>query len=372
MTRTRWTDVALAGVVTAGICWEISLTFTLTPRHALTALLLTATGVALAWRRTAPVRVAVLGAAAFAAPAVFGPPVENFSFAVAFSVVGYSAVVYAPGLRAALFCGAVLLAGAAAFSWVVWPGVSNVLIAWIQVGIVFGIGAVMRRMRHTAAISQQRAELAELVREQHAAAAVAAERARIARDLHDVVGHAISVMTVQAGAARLRLASDPHPVAENVAAIEESGREALAEMRRLLGVLRERDAALDRDPQPGLAALEALLEQARAAGTAVELEVSGPGRPLPPGVDLTAYRIVQEALTNVRKHGDGARAVVSVAYGRDDVRLVVSDDGVAVPGDGSGFGLLGMRERAALYGGELVAGPRPGGGFEVRARLPLS
>jgi signal transduction histidine kinase len=210
-------------------------------------------------------------------------------------------------------------------------------------------------------------------REQRAAAAIEQERARIARDLHDVVGHALSMMTVQAGAARLRLEPERHPVIDQVTAIEETGREALGEMRRMLGMLRDDAEAAERDPQPGLATLEALLERSRGAGMAVELEVSGAPAPLAPGVDLAAYRIVQEALTNVRKHAAGARAVVTLAYEREHVCLVVANDGSgpAAPANGSGHGLVGMRERAAMYGGEVIAGPRAEGGFAVRARLPL-
>jgi signal transduction histidine kinase len=207
-------------------------------------------------------------------------------------------------------------------------------------------------------------------REERAAAAIADERARIARDLHDVVGHALSLMTVQAGAARLRLEPEGHPVLEQVGAIEETGREALAEMRRLVGVLREGEA--DRDPQPGLATLEPLLAQIRAGGLDVELAVAGRPGPLPPGIDLTAYRVVQEALTNVRKHAGTAHAAVRLTYEREQLTVEVTDDGAGgTAANGDGHGLAGMRERVALYGGRLDAAPRPDGGFAVRATLPL-
>ncbi|WP_328472245.1 hypothetical protein OHA21_09360 [Actinoplanes sp. NBC_00393] len=172
MTRIRWPDVALAGVVTAGIAWEITLVFTLTPRHVLSALLLTATGVALAWRRIAPLPVALLTAVAFVAPLSYSPAVEIFSFTVAFFVISYSAMAYTPDLRTALTAGSVLLLAASVNSWIVWPGLVNLFIGWIQVGAAFGLGTVMRRVRHTATVNHRRAELAE--------AAVAAERARIA------------------------------------------------------------------------------------------------------------------------------------------------------------------------------------------------
>jgi signal transduction histidine kinase len=201
--------------------------------------------------------------------------------------------------------------------------------------------------------------------------AVAEERARIARELHDVIAHSVSVMTVQAGAARLLLAEDPARAREPLLAVEETGRQALAEMRRLLGILRgdEEPAALA--PQPGIAALASLAEQLRAAGLPVDVVEEGVPRALPPGVDLAAYRVVQEALTNALKHAGAARAEVSVRYGPGALEVSVVNDG-HVPGNGRpGHGLVGMRERVTLYGGEFEAGPRREGGYAVRAKLPL-
>jgi signal transduction histidine kinase len=238
------------------------------------------------------------------------------------------------------------------------PDAGDLFFGLIVVLLPFGASFVVaQRERHAARLRASRA-----------AAAIEEERARIARDLHDVVGHALTVMTVQAGAARLRLEPEDHPVLEQVEAIEETGREALLEMRRLVGVLRDGDAP--RGPQPGLAALPPLLERLRSVGTSVELTITGEQGPLSPGVDLAAYRVVQEALTNVSKHAGPATATVTLTYGGDALSVEVSDDGAGVPVDGSGHGLVGMRERVALYGGSLVAGPRPEGGFSVRATLP--
>jgi len=220
--------------------------------------------------------------------------------------------------------------------------------------------------------------------EQRSAAARAAdeERSRIARELHDVIAHNVSVIVVQAAAARRVIDHDPAQAKASLATIETTGREALSEMRRLLGVLRADEAGLSADmapsgPQPSLGTLSELVEEMRAAGLPVELAVEGTPRELPPGVDLSAYRVVQEALTNSLRHGDGAATRVVVRYECDSVDLEIVDQGrgvVPVAGGESataGHGLAGMRERVALVRGELEAGPRPEGGFRVRARLPV-
>jgi signal transduction histidine kinase len=214
-----------------------------------------------------------------------------------------------------------------------------------------------------------------VVRDRELAArdAVAAERAAIARELHDVVAHHMSVMVVQAGAARAVGDFDPAAASDALRQIESSGRTGLAEMRRLLGILKAEDDGDGRTPQPGLADLGELLDAMRATGLAVEAVVEGSSRSLPPGVDLSAYRIVQEALTNALRHAGGASARVLVRYEPNALELEIADDGPGPP-DGAptrGHGLIGMRERAQLFGGAFEAGPRPGGGFLVRARLPF-
>ena len=216
---------------------------------------------------------------------------------------------------------------------------------------------------------------AEEEREGEARRAVAAERRRIAREMHDVVAHSISVMVVQAGGARRILERDPERAEAAAAEIERTGREALLEMRRLLGVLRTPDQTGQRAPAPSFDDLNALIGRARAAGLPVELVVKGVPRPLPPGMDLAAYRVVQEALTNALQHAPGARTTVTVGWRADALELHVADRGPGPapgePGAAPGQGLIGMRERVALYGGELRTGPRRGGGFEVHVRLPL-
>ena len=241
----------------------------------------------------------------------------------------------------------------------------------LAAGLSFVAYALQRRARRATAIEERAARL-EREREVGAGAAVAAERRRIARDLHDVIAHSVSVMTLQAGAARLVLEEEPRRALAPLRAVEETGRQALAETRRLLGILRNDEGAAALAPQPGLAALDELVAQAWAAGLPVELTVEGEARPLPPGLDLAAYRIVEEALTNVRDYAGPARAHVRVRYGRETLELEITDDGRALrDGDSGRDGLVRMRERVTLYGGELEAGTRPRGGVAVRVRLPL-
>jgi signal transduction histidine kinase len=220
---------------------------------------------------------------------------------------------------------------------------------------------------------EERARLAEEARAEEARTAVADERARIARELHDLVGHSVSVMTLHAAGVRRLLGPEHEKAQESLLLIEQTGREALAEMRRLVGVLRRPEDAPALAPQPSLRYLDRLVGQAREAGLPVEVRIEGDERELPASLDLTAYRIVQEGLTNAIKHSAAQHAEVFVRYGLSELELAISDDGTGSGnGGGGGHGLVGMRERVAVYGGELRAGPRPGGGYELRARLPVT
>lgn len=251
-------------------------------------------------------------------------------------------------------------------------GLENAVWGIILGSVVCLIAYALQRRAKRAAELEERASRLERELKERAHAEVLAERTRIARDLHDLVAHSVSLMTVQAGAARLILPSDPARARESLRSVEETGREALADLRRLFGIVRgeEGDAALA--PQPGLARLDALLEQSRKAGLPVEVAIEGKRRMLPPGVDLTAYRIVQESLTNALKHAGPACAQVTIRYGREVLDLEITDDGRRTRnGEGTGHGLVGMRERVALYGGEFEAGPRRRDGYAVRARLPI-
>jgi signal transduction histidine kinase len=241
----------------------------------------------------------------------------------------------------------------------------------VCVGVWLAALVLQRRGRRAAELADRAARV-DRERAERERAAVAEERRRIARDLHGVIARSVGVMIVQAGAARLLLAGDPERARSQLVSIEETGREALAEMRRLLGILREQDVAAARAPRPGLAQLGDLLTQARRAGLPVELAVEGEPRVLPSGVDLAAYRIVQGALRNADAHAERTSARVAVRYGENALDLEIADDGRASPrGELGGDGLAGMRERVALYGGELEAGPRPSGGYAVDAHLPL-
>ena len=201
--------------------------------------------------------------------------------------------------------------------------------------------------------------------------AVVDERRRIAREMHDLVAHSMSVMVVQAGGARRILDRDPARALEAATMIERTGREALAEMRHLLGVLNLPEARAALAPQPTLAELDELIARSRAAGLPTVLDLRGERRPLPAGLDLAAYRIVQEALTNALKHSGHAPTTVIVDYGEHELALEIRDEGSGGSNTGGGHGLVGMRERVRLYGGEIETGPADGGGWCVRARLPL-
>ena len=244
------------------------------------------------------------------------------------------------------------------------------IIAWVM-------GDSMQYRRAYYLDLEEKARRLELERDQQAQIAAATERARIARELHDVVAHNVSVMVVQAEGAAYAMDSAPENTRRALGAIADTGRSALAEMRRLLGVLRTQDGVAERAPQPGVDQLEDLLEQVRSSGLPVEFTVDGVPVELPQGIALAAYRIVQESLTNARKHGGPAvSAAVGMFYGEQELRLVVQDDGrgAAALTDGQGNGLTGMRERVAIYGGSLQAGPRVAGGrgFQVEAVLPYA
>ncbi|MFB6618437.1 sensor histidine kinase [Streptomyces sp. NPDC056367] len=263
--------------------------------------------------------------------------------------------------------------------------VDNVLFAVFMIVpfvLAWVLGDSLRTRRAYYAQLIERNQRLEKEREAQSKVAVAAERARIARELHDVVAHNVSVMVVQADGAAYVMDVAPEQAKEALQTISGTGRQALAEMRRLLGVLRtgEPQESEDYVPQPDVEQIEVLVEQVRAAGLAVDFEVEGAPRRLPSGVELTAYRIVQEALTNTRKHGGpDAKASVRLVYFDDGLGLLVEDDGRGAAhelyedggADGAGHGLIGMRERIGMVGGTLDAGPRPGGGFRISALLPL-
>ncbi|MPZ80968.1 MAG: sensor histidine kinase [Actinophytocola sp.] len=258
----------------------------------------------------------------------------------------------------------------------VQQGAVTLTVVALMLALSWAVGEFVGARRAYQAEVEQRLALLEVERDHQARIAVAAERARIARELHDVVAHAVSVIVVQADGAAYAVRSQPELAERAVKTISSTGREALTELRRLLGVLRSEDAGGELTPQPGTQSLSELAERVRAVGLPVRLEIVGDVDDLPAGVGLGIYRIVQEALTNSIKHaGPGTKAVVRVERTGDRVDLDISDDGRqtvrSLVGVSGGNGLIGMRERALVFGGSLDAGPRPGGGWQVRARLPL-
>lgn len=340
-----------------------------------------------ALRRRAPEKTLVLAAALGVAQLALDIAINPADFAM---LVAIYTVAAHDGPRWASRLALVGGASAAPLSQLRWP-VENVstpgrifftIVMTVPFILAWVLGDSLRTRRAYFAQLEERATRLEKEREAQAKVAVAAERARIARELHDVVAHNVSVMVVQADGAAYVLDSSPDQAKQALETISTTGRQALAEMRRLLGILRtgEPQDSEDYVPQPDVEQIGELVEQVRAAGLAVDFRIEGTPRPLPSGVELTAYRIVQEALTNTRKHGGpDVGASVRLVYFDDGLGLLVEDDGRGAAhelyedggADGRGHGLIGMRERVGMVGGTLDAGPRPGGGFRISALLPL-
>lgn len=357
----------------------------------------------LAWRRSHPAVSAATVYTAGLVQVVVDPTLQQPA-SVAVLVALYSVTAYGPRWAARVglgggIAGVLLLAALAvrgdpvdallAAAMITVTGAALVLSAW-------ALGAARRSRLAALAALRERAVRLEVERDQQVQLATAAERARIAREMHDIVAHSLSVVIAQADGGRYAAATDPAAAERSLTTIAETGRAALADMRRLLGVLRtdvdpSRDARAGNDagngvrngtgtavadlvPQPDAAQIDTLVEQVRASGMRVSLVRVGTPRPLPPGIGVNAHRICQEALTNVLKHAGPDPAVTVVErWAPDRLVLEISDDGrgAAAEDDGGGHGLVGMRERAALFGGTLRAGPRPGGGFAVHAEIPL-
>jgi signal transduction histidine kinase len=366
LSEPRLGDAALAALLTAFGLFELW-HFGVEPAAvAVPATLLS--GASLAWRRSAPLLVVAVALGSLAVESLLGVSLQKQDSPLLIALVAlYTAGAYLPlrDAAAAYLVAAVCIGVATNGSST--NGHSDFAFTLIVATAAWLVGRGMRgRVRQTTELARKAEQL-----ERDRAAAVAEERRRIARDLHDVIAHSVGVMVVQAGAAEDVYERDSAAVLGHVQAIQETGRAALAEMSRLLGLLREGGAELGLAPQPRLEELPSLVAQAESAGLPVDLVVEGTPRELPLGVDLSMYRIAQEALTNARKHSSGGRATVFVRYGRGDVELRVENDGELVAeGRGGGHGLIGMRERVAVFGGSLEAGPRADGGFRVVALLP--
>jgi signal transduction histidine kinase len=317
---------------------------------------------ALAVRRRWPIQVLMIVAAATVVFAVVG---EGQAMQLALAIAAYTAAAYLP--RRVVAAAALPVAVAASIATQLD---ADIHANWVEL-VVQTTFAVLLPVLIGRIAFNRKARLAR-DRERAAADAVTAERTRIARELHDVVAHAIGVMVVQAGAARSVVDRDPDAAKQAIGRVEETGRLGLQEMRRLIGVLTDDGSKGELAPQPGLGELDGLVATVRAAGLPVEIVRAGKPRPLPAGVDLTAYRVIQESLTNVLKHAGPAHAVVSIRYDDTQLTVEVDDDGVgeAMPA-GVGHGLVGMRERVAIFGGRIETGARAGGGFAVRATIPI-
>jgi signal transduction histidine kinase len=320
----------------------------------------------LVWRRRAP--MAALAATSIAIVLLQVRDYPTDFAGIAFVVAAYSAAAYRARLLVLTLALPIAIGAAAAVFLIDAPpdrGPAEIVFdisALVGLPMVFGRFEFNRRRRNERDLDRAARD------------AVAGERGRISRELHDVVAHAMGVMVVQAGAARVVLDRDPEGAEAALRRIEDTGRTGLVEMRRLLEILETGDGAA-RAPQPGLERLDDLLETMRASGLPVEAMWEGSPHDLPPGLDLTAYRVVQEALTNALKHAGPAHARVVLRYAGDSLEVEIADDGRGPPPEGAqapGHGLIGMRERVALFGGSLETGARPGGGFVVRARIPLA
>jgi signal transduction histidine kinase len=321
----------------------------------------------LAWRRRSPLVVVVVVMSAFAAQSLILDPTPTPDVELVPAVIA----VYSVGAAANLWLSVAGL-GVSLAAGLIWLGIGDFLLPTVLFGGAWFAGRLVQKRQLYAQAFAERARVLELERDANARVAAAEERVRIAREMHDAVGHSVSVMVVQAGAERLALGEERPATREALLAIERTGREALAEMSRLLGILRKDGEGLSLAPRPSLAQIDALVQTVRDAGVPVALSVEGKPTELPPGVDVSAYRIVQEALTNVVKHAGPATATVVVRYGRRAVEVEVTDDGRgSVNGSTNGHGLVGMRERIELHGGTLEVGGRKTGGFAVKARLPL-
>jgi signal transduction histidine kinase len=319
----------------------------------------------------------------FLAPATVWVLGAALSFADGRLVV-FTTGVYVAGLVAAFFLGnigdpmqvrlglAVVLGGAAVVDFRSpdrSPGELYFLPLLFALGWLAGFA--VRARAGQAAAAEERAAAAERERDAAARIAVAEERARIARELHDVVAHAVSVMVLHVGAVRRRLPDALTEDRQALQGVEQAGRTALAEMRRLLAAMRTEGEKVELAPQPGLDRLEPLLDQMGRAGLPVQLHVEGEPVPLPPAVDLSAYRIVQEGLTNALKHAHASKAEVTLRYRPEDLQIEVRDNGAGSVAGGGGYGLVGVRERVKIYGGEMTAGPGTHGGFVLSAHLPI-
>jgi signal transduction histidine kinase len=369
-------DGLIAVLACAACELELALSNTIEGPHWVNAVAAAGVTLPVAWRRNFPAMVAPLMVAFGAWQALLGGDLLENSVTpiITLPLAVYSMGVLLDRRRSAISFGVTLALLCVAVAAGDDPSIDAFVFILLVAGGPYLVGRIVNARIQLARELRDKATRLERDQEEKQKLAVAEERARIAREMHDVVAHNVSVMVVQASAARRMIDHDPDRAREALASVEQTGREALAEMRRMLDVLRVEDERAALAPQPSIDELEALIDLAREAGLQVELEVEGERRRVSSGVDLSAFRIVQEALANTIKHAGAANARVRLRFGEDEMEVDVVDDGHSVRPrgeNGRGHGLVGMRERVAMLGGRLEAGYRANGGFEVRATLPL-
>lgn len=374
----QWTKVRVDAPVAAALAaftfWELTNPGRFHGSKAVNSLAIIAMTAPLAFRRVAPLTAALVVAGAVAFHSIATTPAESAGAFVSTLLIVYTVASQLSGRRR-IAATLALVIGATVY-FVRDPlttSVASALPSILIMSAAWGIGAGVQKRQHRSDELQRRAHQLEVEKERDTLAAAEAERARIARELHDVIAHNLSTIVVQAGAARLNMNASEGERQRAILSIEEAARSALSEMRALLGLVRALDDSVELEPQPGLEDLEELCRRVTEAGVAVDLSIQGDVEQIPEGVKLSVYRIVQESLTNVLKHA-GPRASADVALRVDSTGLSidVTDTGMGPDGEaGGGHGLIGIRERVALYEGEFNAGARPEGGFAIRIRLPL-
>ena len=369
--------LVVAGFAQVNLVFDVDNSTRYGPVPVVVASTVVATSV-LALRRLAPLATAVTVAVAIAGPMLATPlTVTLWGDFLPILLAMYSVTRHSERTRALLGAAAIIAGLVVVFLRNPESGtVGNLPFVGVPLAACFVAGRVLRARDRSHSHDRARAQQLEAEREEAIRAALAEERARIARELHDIVAHCVSVMVVQAGAAEDLLDRDPSKARAPLRSVQETGRQAVAELGRMLGLLRGEGAQLALKPQPGTADLAELVDHMAGIGLPVELTVEGVARPLPPGVELTVYRVVQEALTNALKHAAPTTARVALHYDDQAVRVSVLDTGRTGASGAAqthriGHGLIGMRERVGLYGGSIETAGTPGGGFTVRARLPL-
>jgi signal transduction histidine kinase len=378
LTIARAGDIALAVLFTAAAQLDVWVFHTVAGPRTTNSVLLALVGPPLVWRRRWPCAALTVSSAAIAAQVIVvgRTPPSGFLYAGPTLIGAYSVGAWAPWSRRAL---AALAAMVIAYDGVYAPaqGLTGSFstitteFVWIMLpAAMWLVGHHVRRRRLDAAAAAEAARV-ERERQQRRLEALERERSRMARELHDILAHSVSLMGVQAGAAEEVLTRDPERARPVLRSIQQISRDSVGELRRLLGMLRSDELETSTTPQPNLHQLDGLIERMRAAGLPVKLRIAGSRHALSAGLELTAYRVVQEALTNALKHSRPSHVDVVLSYGPDCLEISIDNDGASVAANGSGHGLIGMNERVSLYGGTMNAAPRAEGGYHVAAKLPL-